>query len=284
MNDRSLVGGFAAGYARDRDLLLAHIVDQLASDPDVLAIWLEGSLGRGESDDLSDLDIGIVMNDARIADIVTDPGLHARAVVETSLELPAPSNAPKRGAYLLAWVPWGDGRIPFQVDWYWYAASSAVRPANARLVLNRTDEPIPVEERMVLSDRERDEVFADALRTGFAMAVIAAKRIVRGNAWVIASHLDSVDQLRLTAGWVLEHGARPPYVALRHRGLSGHVPNTRQEQVALLRSMVSELKDLAVASGQADCFAEIVTQTDQYLDGVFGDADPGEPRSLGAAG
>lgn len=92
--DGAAEGGFGAAHARERDASLDVLVRHLARDPDVLAVWLEGSLGRGTADDLSDLDLGVVVEDGRMPAIAGDPGGAVRSVVETSLEIPAPANAP----------------------------------------------------------------------------------------------------------------------------------------------------------------------------------------------
>lgn len=272
---------FAAGYAQERNRLLAHLVEMLERDPDVVAVWLEGSLGRGTADDLSDLDIGIVMRDERIPGIVADPSAYVRSLVDTCLEIPSPGNAPPRGAFLLTWVAWGDERIPFQVDWYWYEASSAIRPVDAHVVLDRASDPVPVADLPALPDGERDEAIADAIRMALSMIVITAKRIVRGNPWIVASHLHSVDRSRGTAAWMIEHRQRPPYATLREMGLREDVPNTRDGQIALLRAQFADLCNLIALSGQAGTFAVAVDRAARYLDGVLGPRDQDVDGTLG---
>lgn len=48
-------------YASHRDATLQRIVSYLQSDPRFLAAWLTGSFGRGTQDDLSDLDLRVVV-------------------------------------------------------------------------------------------------------------------------------------------------------------------------------------------------------------------------------
>lgn len=50
-------------YRASRDALLQHILAVLSADERFVAAWLTGSLARGEEDDLSDLDLSVVVAD-----------------------------------------------------------------------------------------------------------------------------------------------------------------------------------------------------------------------------
>src|ERR1700730_10139474 len=51
-------------YRANRDALLQHILAVLSADERFVAAWLTGSVGRNEDDDLSDLDLSVVVADA----------------------------------------------------------------------------------------------------------------------------------------------------------------------------------------------------------------------------
>ncbi len=53
-----------AMYGANRDALLQHILAVLSTHERIVAAWLTGSLARGEGDDLSDLDLSVVVADA----------------------------------------------------------------------------------------------------------------------------------------------------------------------------------------------------------------------------
>ncbi|MGC4192083.1 MAG: nucleotidyltransferase domain-containing protein [Thermomicrobiales bacterium] len=233
MNGRGARAGCAADYARNRDRLLADLVAGLERDPDVVSVWLEGSLGRGGADDLSDLDIGIVVKDGRIAEIVADPGRFVRNLAVTCLEIPAPSNAPPGGAFLLTWASWGDTGLPFQVDWYWYPASTAIRPAASRIVMERPGYGIPVAASAPLVAIDRDAAISDAIRSALLRTMIAAKSLARGNPWNVVHHLRSVDRLRATLAWLVVHGESPTYDQVKYTRPSHTLPATREEQAGL---------------------------------------------------
>ena len=55
---------FALVHAAARDALLERIVAALRADERFVAAWLRGSFGRGDDDELSDLDLDVVLRDA----------------------------------------------------------------------------------------------------------------------------------------------------------------------------------------------------------------------------
>jgi len=106
-------------YRTERDALLKRVVALLETDPRVRAAYLFGSLGRGEDDDLSDLDLYVVLEDAAVAT------LRGNAVEQVAMIAPVgsllahlggPQNAPPKGAYRMALYDgeWG----PHLIDWY----------------------------------------------------------------------------------------------------------------------------------------------------------------------
>jgi predicted nucleotidyltransferase len=122
-------------YAAERDVLLKQITQRLQADPRVVAAWLFGSLGRGDEDALSDLDIFAVVGD----DHIPSDSLRRRsfsAQFDTPLLfLEAPQNAPAGGAYQL--VYYDAPTAPHQVDWYWQPYSLAAIPPETRLLFDR---------------------------------------------------------------------------------------------------------------------------------------------------
>ena len=57
------------GRRAEREALLARITESLEADGRIAAAWLFGSMGRGETDDLSDLDLRVVAYDEHIESI-----------------------------------------------------------------------------------------------------------------------------------------------------------------------------------------------------------------------
>ena len=57
-------------------VLLERIVSELTPDQRCLAVWLGGSLARGEGDALSDVDVGVAVDDANLASFLVDLEAH----------------------------------------------------------------------------------------------------------------------------------------------------------------------------------------------------------------
>ena len=102
---------------RERDELLDRIVAALRTDERVAAAWFAGSLGRGDADAWSDLDVWVVVEDEHAGAVIAGSRSFVAAVGSPLLILEAPQNAPADVAYLLVLYPGRAG--PQQVDWYW---------------------------------------------------------------------------------------------------------------------------------------------------------------------
>lgn len=124
-------------YARraERDALLCRLTQMLEADTRIAAAWLFGSVGRGEADDLSDLDLRVVVADAHIADVCAQRQAYAAQIGAPALCQEAPQNRPAGGAFLLALYPGEFG--PQEVDWTWQPLSGACLWPQTRLLLNR---------------------------------------------------------------------------------------------------------------------------------------------------
>lgn len=70
--------------------LLTQITNCLARDPRIMAAWLFGSLGRGDADELSDIDIFVVVADEFIEEIVAQRQQFATQIRKTVLLLKRP--------------------------------------------------------------------------------------------------------------------------------------------------------------------------------------------------
>jgi predicted nucleotidyltransferase len=133
-------------YAGERTRLLDSILSVLEGASAVKAVWLFGSLGRGEQDALSDIDIWVVMEDARIQDLVNHPTNFISQFGRPLLRLEAPQNAPLGGVYRMACYDAPAG--PHIIDWYWQPASLAFIPADVKVLFDRILLPVidqPVE-------------------------------------------------------------------------------------------------------------------------------------------
>ena len=84
-------------HAAERAAWLAAVTPLLDGDPRITAAWLFGSLGRGDSDELSDIDLFIIVEDEHHEAIVRDRYGYMAQLGEPLLILEAPQNWPPGG-------------------------------------------------------------------------------------------------------------------------------------------------------------------------------------------
>ncbi len=123
-----------------RENTIERLTALLLTDERCVAAWLFGSIGRGDGDDLSDIDVWIVVRDADCESVVADRRSFVTQIGEPILTLEAPQNAPPYGGYLLA--QYADEAGLQQIDWYWQPQWSAKIPSKVRLLFDRANLPI----------------------------------------------------------------------------------------------------------------------------------------------
>ncbi len=137
--------------SRERNALLARMHDVLAVDQRVRASWIEGSVGRGDDDGFSDLDVGVVIADHDVPVLAGAPdrpmtysaltssprARFVAAVADPLLVMEAPHNAPRGGAFLSTFVPGSQGQ--HGIDWMWQPLSTAQPPPDCRMLFDRRD-------------------------------------------------------------------------------------------------------------------------------------------------
>jgi predicted nucleotidyltransferase len=116
-----------------REAWLCTAIKRLEADLAVRAAGLVGSLGRGDADDWSDIDLLIVVPDGQVdhyADATRLPGSE-----QVIWSIDARHNAP-RGAGAIGARYVIDG-LPLHVDWYVYPLSWAAWVADAKAIFDR---------------------------------------------------------------------------------------------------------------------------------------------------
>jgi hypothetical protein len=229
-------------HRTDRDRLLESLVRSLETDERVRAAWLAGSLGRGNADDLSDIDLWLAVRDDLMAGVIADPVAWVRARCDAQLAFSIPHNAAPGGAYAFSLVRRPHGLQ--QVDWYWAPATLAERPRETALLFER--DPIPVAGvQPALDDRECQDLTLFWCQESLGMAHIAIKGIRRGNCWTIARHLQLVADCVGNARWTQRHRRAPLHDDPRDVTLPDVVPTDRSDQARLLLDLL-ELLDPAL--------------------------------------
>ncbi len=121
-----------------RDALLASLTAFWQGDARIRAALLWGSFGRGEADDLSDLDPWLIVTD----DAAAEMGLSLRQYAEQAGDLILAKNTPQH-------APAGGGFVSYlhegrhgllQVDCYWQPVSTALPEAEYEVLFDRQAE------------------------------------------------------------------------------------------------------------------------------------------------
>lgn len=191
-------------FRQERELFLQRTEQWLRNDTRVVAAWLFGSLGRGDADALSDLDLFVIVADEHFATIVEQRHAYLAQVAAPLLILEAPQNWPPGGVYNMALYDGADG--PHQVDWYWLPQSRAQIPSETRVLFERITLPrlatpawfeyAPVPPRPAL------EIATQQVNMGWVMLLIAAKHLAREpEQFVITPPLASLHQVADFLDW-----------------------------------------------------------------------------------
>ncbi|HKZ70578.1 MAG TPA: nucleotidyltransferase domain-containing protein [Anaerolineales bacterium] len=173
-----------ATYASARETLLGQIVETLSADDRFRAAWLTGSYGRNEADEVSDLDLAVVVADSHAETLCARPWQSAARTTEERLALFAqfgePAiihetnfNAPEGGTFTC--VIYESAVV---VDWSLRPRLTATRPFESRLLFDKigipldpTPAPEPLEQRVARAS-EKTAFF-------WMMAAITVKYIIR---------------------------------------------------------------------------------------------------------
>lgn len=158
------------------------MIEQLEADPAIIAAGFVGSIGRGDADDWSDVDLVIVVPDDQVGHYAD--AARRRGSGRVAFSFDARHNAP-RGAGSVGVHYVIDG-LPFNADWYVYPDSQGAWVADAKVVFDRHglrrlsdtfDEHLAKREVQPPAPRP-----ANAHRLlQVALIPVAAKRIARGS-------------------------------------------------------------------------------------------------------
>ncbi len=116
-----------------RDALLDEVLGRLRTDPEVDGVALIGSLGRGEGDNWSDIDLLVLMGAAALARFAAEPGTKAWARAELLVDgrHNSPAGATSVGATHVR------SGLPVHVDLHVHPAGQTSWPADGQVVFER---------------------------------------------------------------------------------------------------------------------------------------------------
>jgi hypothetical protein len=216
-----------------REAWVRRAIERLEADPAISAAGLVGSLGRGDADDWSDIDLLIVVPDSQVdlyADATQLPGSE-----QVMWSIDARHNVP-RGAGAVGVHYIIDG-LPLNVDWYAYPRSQAAWVADAKVIFDR--DGLPRLNDTFYEHIENREVQAPTPKAANAHRLLQVS-LIPGAAKHVARR--SAD-----AGRMVEFVGGP------------HAPEARPaEHLAMLRWLLVQYRD--------DAPEEMLASNSRYLD------------------
>ncbi len=247
-------------YRTERETLLLKVEEVLVQDERVSAAWLFGSLGRGTADDLSDIDVFVVVADEHLPMMIAQRSTIVAGIGVPLLVLEAPQNAPQGGAYLAALY---DGNFgPHAIDWYWQPQSRAGVPAETRLLFDRAgllhlDTPTHFDYQPAL-EQTPEQAVSQAVNSFWYGILIAGKHVARS----------PLEERMGLLGWV--EGSRRhirDFLGLAEEEAINSPHPTPPEKLAILRRLSAEMETLmqqVESKGGRVCY-EIVPSINRYM-------------------
>ncbi len=183
-------------YAVEQQELLKNIVASLKDDPRFVAAWLSGSFGRADNDELSDLDLTVVVSRSYSDQLCARGETINAHAPKVRLDLFSKfgkigfayennNNAPTGGtATNVMYLPTGT-----RVDWVLVPEEHAQYPENIKLLFTHTD--LPVMPNAMPANQEQRAKEAEQLISFFwLMATVVAKYHIRGDGVFVTCWLE----------------------------------------------------------------------------------------------
>jgi hypothetical protein len=237
----SLIAATAAAMADERSTFLGRLEDMLRGDERIVAAWVGGSVGRGEADDLSDVDIHLAVADEYCPQLNAQRRAFVSRFGEPLLVQEAPQNAPPEGAFQL--VLYRGDTAPIEVDWSWQPASAAAIAERAIVLFDRSSGLPRTPAWVTLSSEEVARAVSLSTTFFWAMAFIAAKKIVRRQPAAAFSLLRMMHQARDS---VRNHLAGKPVPTWGAIGAPAETlpPTDLREQIVDLSELLADMAKL----------------------------------------
>ena len=233
-------------YRQNRDALLAKIVTELSNDERFVAAWLAGSYGRNDSDEVSDLDLRLVVAEpynevlCQRHEQVSHRTTRERFELFSRFGNPAlihenNNNAPEGGTF--TFVLYVGSAV--MIDWILIPLSRAKRMHPSRLLFDKVSIPVSPPE---LEDKEQSRKFvAEQWAFFWMMTAITIKYIIRRDLVFVQNWLEQLHAL------IREIERRIEGVSWEDaytRGSISQFQPTREKQIESLRQLINRMQDL----------------------------------------
>jgi hypothetical protein len=228
-------------YRQSREVLRTSLITELSADERFVAAWLTGSYARNDADEVSDLDITVVIAEpyseilcAR-QDQVSHQATPERLAIFSRFGKPAlihenNHNAPEGGTF--TFVMYAGSAI--MVDWVLVPLSNARRPSSSRLLFEKANIPVsPAEPEELEQSRE---YVAEQWAFFWMMAAITIKYIHREDHVFVAHWLEELHDIQDEIVRRIDHLPR-----VYKRGSRSQFQPTPEKQIQSLRKLCNQM-------------------------------------------
>ena len=233
-------------YRQRRDTLMANIVTELSNDERFVAAWLTGSYGRNDEDEVSDLDLRLVVAEPyrealctrreQVSHRTTDE----RFMLFSKFGTPAliyenNNNAPEGGTF--TFVLYADSVV--MIDWILIPLSRAKRMHPSRLLFDKVCIPVSPHEP---EEIEKSRKFVAKQWAFFwMMTAITIKYIIRRDLVFVQNWLE---QLHALIREIERRIERVSWEDTYTRGSISQFQSTREKQIESLRQLIMKMQGL----------------------------------------
>jgi len=234
-------------YRRSREALLAGIVSELSNDERFIAAWLTGSYAWKDADEVSDLDIRLVVSDPyskglcsrseRVSHRTNEERLALfRKFGEAALIHENNNNPPEGGTF--TFVLYSGSAL--MVDWTLIPQANAARSFESLLLFDKAN--IPVSPPSGPEDLEQSrKAVAEQWAFFWMMAAITIKYIVRTDGVFVTEWLENLHRL---VQEIERRIQRKPWSYTR--GSLSQLQPTQQQQIESVRQLCRKMQELGV--------------------------------------
>lgn len=232
-------------YRNNRDVFLSQVVTSLSKDERFVAAWLTGSLGRGDADSVSDIDLSLVIAEEYNSSLCskTEAVSHQTSPERFSLvnQFGTPAlihennhNAPEGGTF--TFVLYANNAI--MVDWVLIPQSKAKRTDKSKILFDKVG--IPVSQGFITEDLEqRRKSVAEHWAFFWMMAAVTVKYIIRGDGVFVTQWIENLHSL---IGEMERKIIGEPWKY--RRGSMSQLHTTAEEQVKSLKQLCQRMQEL----------------------------------------
>ena len=234
-------------YRQSREVLLTSIITELSSDERCIAAWLTGSYARNDADEMSDLDIRVVIAEpysetlcARQEQVGHKTTPERLALFskfgESALIHENNHNAPKNGTF--TFVLYAGSAL--MVDWVLTPQTDVERPFGSLLLFDKINIPVsppPAPENLEESKKTVAEIWAFF----WMMTAITIKYLVREDLVFAQNWLEQLHSLIREIERRME---RKTWQQIYERGSANQLQPTREKQIELLPQLTMRMQDL----------------------------------------